>query len=473
MGSNNSTSKAPGAVTPMRPTPLKDWGECTQLPIVKDISELHAFLTPKKQLGARFCVVFEPWQDVGTNAAAEGVRASVNVAHAATEAGLHSACVPLWQCGYSAFPAGDLGSELRKEGHPPVVYVFEGGAPDAFDPETFAKSTAPRSYLKDVYHTVLTAPRGSARSHPGTGCIFICLSHQMVAFTLVEEVRRAAEALQKSDLPAARELAQEVVATGRALQVRKMRVSAVTKGAQEDGPGELWVEVTEGLGWEHPHFAVSLNEVPEAESKRLQCTDIQAIRRQMMASRGAGDEKVQRERAALEKCLGAQQRYAAAHGKDERDAIQKTVRNNSAGAKHQFHVSMFHSGEVNAEAMLFVHWALERIAGFVTTEDSKALFASTWLKNLPTGLQIVGSTFFKKSVDDGEYLTEVAAMRVDYAGAERHGKLFSHYSCQFHPELPRSLRDARVEFGEANFEEDGHLLLLNMMKQLLEYSKSG
>merc|ERR1719171_943992 len=92
---------------------------------------------------------------------------------------------------------------------------------------------------------------------------------------------------------------------------------------------------------------------------------------------------------------------------------------------------MFHGDEVNFEAMVFVHWALEQLA-HARDEVPPEL---AWLRDLPIGLNIVCSTRA-----GGEVITEVAAMRLDYdVGGEQR----SSYTCQFHPELTHTLRDYR------------------------------
>uniref|UniRef100_A0A7S2UZS0 Uncharacterized protein n=1 Tax=Fibrocapsa japonica TaxID=94617 RepID=A0A7S2UZS0_9STRA len=361
-----------------------DWGTVPLLQEVLEESALHE--NPEKMIVS----VVEPWEHVGANAKNEEVRASVNLAYLAKAIGLESRVVPLWKlrCGYPSLPAEALVEGLIKN-----PAVFEGGHPDVYDPSSFHTDTASRDFLWLMYKRVLLA------RHRSQMCIFICLSHQMVASSLVELVKDAI-----CDLSRASETVQQVVKeieqVGNQIQVKK----------DFDGTEKVTAE-----GFKDEKFAVAPNQEKECELLEIYKFDPAKIATNFSPE--------------LEKCLDVHTKYAQENVGTQQEMMQKQLKNDD-----RCKIAMFHGNEVNWEAIVFANWAFSKIAKLRNESGIPA-----WIKNLPVGVEITSSTVD----DEGSLMTEVASMRIDYS--DESGKRYSSYSCQFHPELTASLSDARYE----------------------------
>ena len=98
-------------------------------------------------------------------------------------------------------------------------------------------------------------------------------------------------------------------------------------------------------------------------------------------------------------------------------------------------ISMFHSHEVNKEAILFANWAYRSIHdAIVPYRHVIAGSALSWLIQLPDSLEILCST-----AADGAILTECSATCINYKVFETK-KIRRSFTCQFHPELLSDLR---------------------------------
>jgi hypothetical protein len=95
---------------------------------------------------------------------------------------------------------------------------------------------------------------------------------------------------------------------------------------------------------------------------------------------------------------------------------------------------MLHGDETNEEAILFLNWALGKLAIY-SRAHYKILEKDDLLEeiiNLPIGLEIQSSTLY--STDEKSTLTEIAGLVVYYYNP-RTGIVKRDYTLQFHPEL--------------------------------------
>jgi len=401
-------------------TIASDWGSAPLGSVVHSLGQLT-----EESTGA-MVTICEPWEHVGHNAQHEEVRASVNVAYLANAMGLSARVLPLWsiRCGYPTLPTNELVNCLVKT---PVV--FEGGAPDVYDESTFHVDTCSRNFLWDLMKRMILS------RHVSHMQIYICLSHQMAASTLVELIKDAVEELARCDSSAAKAIGDEIERIGALIQVTKQgKVVAAGYRAQT--------------------FATARNEYVEAALFELHPFVVSS----------SIDTEASEHAAALHKCCAAHAEYA----RGARGVIQSMMEQRAATGD-AVRIAMFHGVEVNEEAMLFTHWALDSIASARETLPS-----GSWLRNLPVGVEIIGSTKLCEDVNrdgrlvaSGEVSTDVACMRFDYCD-DADGTLRHSYSCQFHPELTASLRDARheVPLGFSELQAaDGQRMLAHILAE--------
>jgi hypothetical protein len=97
---------------------------------------------------------------------------------------------------------------------------------------------------------------------------------------------------------------------------------------------------------------------------------------------------------------------------------------------------MFHSHEVNKEAILFPNWAYRTIHDpIVSYRHIVAANSLSWRIQLPDAIKILCST----AEEDGKIVTESSATCIKYKDFETN-KIRRSFSCQFHPELLSYLR---------------------------------
>jgi hypothetical protein len=97
---------------------------------------------------------------------------------------------------------------------------------------------------------------------------------------------------------------------------------------------------------------------------------------------------------------------------------------------------MFHSHEVNKEAILFANWAYRTIHdAIVSYRHIIAANSLSWRIQLPDAIKIICST----AEEDGKIVTEGSATCIKYKDFETN-KIRRSFSCQFHPELLSYLR---------------------------------
>ena len=126
---------------------------------------------------------------------------------------------------------------------------------------------------------------------------------------------------------------------------------------------------------------------------------------------------------------------------------------------------MFHSDEVNEEAVLFANWAyasLYEILASCNTELSVSPLA--WVFQMPSSIEILCSTSA-----NGKTLTEVAGTCINYKDYETQ-KIRRSFSFQFHPELLSDLREFQVA-GTPDFNtlknDDGIRMLMRVLYECM------
>lgn len=131
------------------------------------------------------------------------------------------------------------------------------------------------------------------------------------------------------------------------------------------------------------------------------------------------------------------------------------------GRESSFKISMFHSDEVNEQAILFANWAYNQLhEAVIPYRSSIALSELAWLLRLPYGIRILACTEV-----NGKTESECSATTILYKDFET-GSLHYSFTSPFHPELLEDLR----AFGQRpapTYEElkqsDGIRLLLRFM----------
>ena len=99
-------------------------------------------------------------------------------------------------------------------------------------------------------------------------------------------------------------------------------------------------------------------------------------------------------------------------------------------------IVMFHSDEVNEEAILFANWAYGKLYNAIAPVRKKISVSDlSWLLNLPDSIEIVCWT----SVEE-KLWTQVSATCINYTDYETQYKRRS-FTFQFHPELLDDLRE--------------------------------
>jgi len=357
----------------------------------------------------------------------------------------------LWdlRCGYPTLPAEELARALLKY---PVV--FEGGGPNVFDETTFHQDKCPRSFLWQLYKRVLL------QRHKSSVQIFICLSHQLVASTLVELVKDASLALQGLPDEDAVEVGKKIKDVGKKIEIVKNKV-VVAKG------------------YEHQAFATANMEIVEKEVGEVELYRFKGDIALKQVRPGNGNDE-------FEMCL----KIHNAYGKQHSGVVKDMIKSYQDGDRVK--VAMFHSVEVNCEAMVFVHFALDEIC-----KIRDKIPQDSWMRDLPVGLNITACTHrdgtgdrsvavagslqarLQKMKENGSQMaTNVACMRLDYR--TRENVELKSYTCQFHPELRStrndagipSLRDARkqpmpefVSLAKDNKINDGMRMLGSFFKE--------
>jgi GMP synthase-like glutamine amidotransferase len=369
-----------------------DWGIGKPLEKVINSREDFEVLMKNPQLIRNSITIIEPWEHVGFNRLGEDVRASVNVAFIAQKiADCDSILLPAWSTGI-----------LDPEIIVPVItsglaVIVEGGDPTLRDPSSF---TQPACSLDDLY--TLVDKLLLSRSPTSAPAIFICLGHQLAAACHVRLVKRAVkevlslESLERDRvgkaLKSLQKVCKRIEEVGNSLQVKKKDGRVVAKN------------------WDDPEFAVALNEIKEI-----------------------GDRRLSHYQSPDSDTSGIPQELINAHEvtADEFEGVIDTT----IEYERDVNIAMFHSDEVNEEAILLANWAYRLLHdAIIPYRHVLAGSSLSWLMQLPYAVEILCST----AVDE-EIATECSATCINYKDFE--SKLIRRsFTCQFHPELFSDLR---------------------------------
>jgi len=369
-----------------------EWGHAQPLEKVINSQEDLEFLLKNPSLFRNSITIIEPWEHVGANALGEDVRASRNVAFIAQKvADIDSILLPVWSSGVLdpeiVVPAITSG----------YAVIVEGGDPSTYDASTWTSPACSRSDMFALVEKLLIS-----RSPTSAPVIFICVGHQLAAECHIRLIRRAVkEVLGMTSL--ARD--NEGIAL-RSLQKVCQRIEAMGK--------TLPVKKRDGrivaTGWNDEHFAVTRNESKEVGDRVL-----------LPYQSPDGD------------ALGIP--WEIIHAHDVTADTHEGVIDTTIQYEREVSISMFHSDEVNEEAILFANWAYRSIHDAIVPYRHVIAGSSvSWLIQLPDSIEILCSTAI-----DGEIITECSATCINYKDFETK-KIRRSFTCQFHPELLSDLR---------------------------------
>ncbi|MEM9088023.1 MAG: hypothetical protein AAGC93_04690 [Cyanobacteria bacterium P01_F01_bin.53] len=369
-----------------------EWGEGAPLEKVIDSSAAFDALIMNPQLFRNAITILEPWHHVGANPLGEDVRASVNVAYLAQKiADCDSIVFPMWKSGplnlTKLIPVISSG----------LAIVVEGGNPSLRDPATFAGANCSHTDMVELTERILLA-----RTPTSAPAIFICLGHQLAAQAHISLLRRAVREVLAAEtlvgdrngkaLRSLQRVCQQIQTVGQSLSIQKKHGGKVSEG------------------WHHPEFAVAENETKEVGNRQL-------------LHYASPDH----ERSDLPEALIVAHEVTA----DEHEGVIDT----SIEYEHELNIAMFHSDEVNEEAVLFANWAYRLIHdALIPSRHLVANSPLSWIIKLPDAIEILCST-----AEDGEIVTECSATCINYKDFETK-EVRRSFTCQFHPELLADLR---------------------------------
>ena len=392
------------------------WGEPPYEKVVETEADLDWLINNPSAYKNAVCII-EPASNVGQNSAKEDVRASSNIAYLCRViADCDSVLFPLWKLGC-------LDQDKLSHIFETCLAVFvEGGYPTAKDPSSFDGQSISLAELQLVIENLVTS-----RTHKSAPHVFICIGHQLSAQAHINLIKKAVDAI-RSELSTVCGLSQfqrellssctgEIEAVGGNLEIHK-NGEAVARG------------------WDDDCFAVALNEVPEVGHCELHHYEHD----------GAHPS------AAFKELL--------AEHVETSDAYDGIVEQ-SISYEKDLNIVMFHSDEVNEEAMLFANWAYSQLhRALHPSRRAIGLSSLSWLLALPRSIEILCSTFA-----EGKKCTEVAATCITYADRETK-EIRRSFSFQFHPELLSDLREFHLS-GEPDFaklkNDDGIRMLMRVL----------
>ncbi len=368
------------------------WGAGRPLEkVISSHSDL-AFLMQHPALFRNAIAIIEPWEHVGRNPLGEPVRASLNVAYIAQKiADCDSILFPMWSSGLLD---PEIVVPLITSG---LAVVVEGGDPSVRNASTFKDGKCSLSELHCLVEKLLIS-----RSPTSALALFICLGHQLAAQGHINLIKRAVQqVLSLESLPRDREgkmlramkrVCQQIKSVGSSLKITKRDGHVIAEG------------------WDHPEFAVGPNEHQEVGERRLhhyQSPDGEAN--------------------------GIPQDLISAHEitADQYEGVIDTA----IEYEREVNIAMFHSDEVNEEAILFANWAYRLLHDAMIPHRSVLAGSQlAWLLKLPDAIEILCST----TIGD-EIVTECSATCIIYRDFESK-QIRRSFTCQFHPELLSDLR---------------------------------
>ncbi|WOB45129.1 hypothetical protein HNI00_19755 [Thermoleptolyngbya oregonensis NK1-22] len=368
------------------------WG--AQKPLEKVIAsqaELD-FLLRHPALFRSAIAIIEPWEHVGRNPLGEEVRASLNVAYIAQKiADCDSILFPMWSSGLLDL---DVVVPLITAG---LAVVVEGGDPSVRDASTFDGAQCSLEDLHRLVERLLIS-----RSPTSALALFICLGHQLAAQAHINLIKQAVrEVLSLDSLPrdpdgkmlkALRRVCQRIEAVGSSLKITKRNGHVIAEG------------------WDHPEFAVGPNEHKEV-----------------------GDRQLHHYQSPDGDAQGIPEELITAHEitADQYEGVIDTA----IEYEREINIAMFHSDEVNEEAILFANWAYRLLHdAMIPYRSMIAGSRLAWLLKLPDAVEILCSTTIGEEV-----VTECSATCIIYRDFESK-QVRRSFTCQFHPELLSDLR---------------------------------
>jgi len=368
------------------------WGEGQPLEKVIDSEAAFERLMLNPQIFRNSIAIIEPWEHVGYNPIGEHVRASANVAYLAQKiADCSSVLFPVWKSGL--FDLDKLMPVISSG----IGIVVEGGDPSVRDPKSFDGAQCSHDDMVRLTKRILLS-----RTPTSAPALLICLGHQLAAQAHVSLIRQVVADVLDTDtlvgdakgkgLDALKRACRQVRAMGEELRVRK-------------GHGRIVAS-----GWDHPEFAVAENEFKEFG------------RRQLRPYKSPDFDT-----------SGIPEALITAH--EVTADFHEGVIDTSIAYEHDLNIAMFHSDEVNEEAILFANWAYRLIHDALI--PSRHIVANThlsWLIRLPDAVEILCSTAEAESV-----VTECSATCINYTDFETK-EVRRSFTSQFHPELLADLR---------------------------------
>ena len=296
--------------------PAFAWGQGQPLEKVIDSQAALEKLMLNPRLYRNSIVIIEPWEHVGHNPLGEPVRASVNVAYIAQKiADCDSIVFPIWSSG--SFNPDQLVPILSAS----VAIVVEGGDSSVRDPASFEGANCTHQEMVELVEQILLS-----RSQTSASALLICLGHQLAAHAHITLLKKAVAQVLSTEslvadtngrvLAALQRVCRRIQTVGESLTVKK-------------GDGHVIA-----VGWNHPEFAVGPNETKEVGNRQLipyQSPELE--------DRGIPEDLILAHEVAA----------------DEHEGVIDT----SIQYEHELNISMFHSDEVNEEAILFANWAYQ------------------------------------------------------------------------------------------------------------------
>lgn len=369
-----------------------EWGCGKPLEKVINSQADLEFLMRHPALFRNAIAIIEPWEYVGQNPLGEDVRASLNVAYIAQKiADCDSILFPVWSSGLLD---PDAVVPLITSG---LAVVVEGGDPSVRDGSTFAASKCSLNELHCLVEKLLIS-----RSPTSALALFICLGHQLAAQGHINLIKQAVRQVLSLDflprdhdgkmLKALKRVCQEIEKIGSSLKITKRNGHVIAEG------------------WDHPEFAVGPNEHKEV-----------------------GERQLHHYKSPDGEALGIPQELISAHEitADEYEGVIDTA----IEYEREVNIAMFHSDEVNEEAILFANWAYRLLHDAIIPHRSVLAGSRlSWLLKLPDAIEMLCSTAI-----DNEIVTECSATCIIYKDFESK-QIRRSFTCQFHPELLSDLR---------------------------------
>ena len=401
----------------------KGWGDQAPFEKVIRTNEDLRFLLENNDLLRHSLCILEPADHVGHNSCGETVRASLNVACLAQSiADCDSILFPLWET-----PDLDRTLLLQTLSRCMAV-VVEGGHPTVREADSF--KTCQWS-LQDLQH--LCEELILCRQSRTPPVIFICLGHQLAAQAHVHLIQRATrdihahcERTLKDNIHAL----QGLLATCKTIESIGDDLNIFKNGKDKIADN-----------WKHPQFAVGVNEIPEVGH----CELIHY------------DHNKQHPSPHFNELLLTH----AVSSENYNGIIEHSI-----SYEKNLNIVMFHTDEVNEEAILFANWSYNKLnQALIPCRKLIAISPLAWLLKLPSSVEILCSTMAQ-----GKLCTEVAATCISYLDFETKS-IRRSFSCQFHPELLDDLREFSKS-GVPNHAElkidDGVRMLMRILYEAIK-----